>query len=184
MATATEPTTTVYDIESNTVLYRIPATEARRDLDMHRDCGATVHEYGTTDRNDAPLHVVITVALPRRRCAPDQGAVYEFPGSPATDPTDPPTPQTPTADPANLPAPPAPTGTFATALALYRTKGAAHAPNHALMAGLCQDTIQTLVGAVSPQLVWEGAMKNGLTAKELLHLCNTDFMAVDDLQWI
>lgn len=82
MTTTTDTTVTVYDIESNAVLYRIPATEARHDLDMHRDCSATVTEYDTTDRTGAPLHIALTVDAPRRRCTPDQGAVYEFPGTP------------------------------------------------------------------------------------------------------
>lgn len=115
MTTTTDTTVTVYDIESKTVLYRIPP---------------------------------------------------------------PPAPTT------SYPKPPAPTGPYAAALALYRTQGAAHAPDDALMAGLCQDTIQSLVGAVHPQYVWEGAMKKGLTAKELLRLCRTDIFAVDDLQWL
>jgi hypothetical protein len=178
MTTTTDTTVTVYDIESNTVLYRIPATEARHDLDMHRDCSATVTEYDTTDRAGTPLHIALTVDAPRRRCTPDQGAVYEFPGIPTPGTADSPAPTT------SAPKPPAPTGPYAAALATYRTKGAAHAPDEALMAGLCQNTIQTLVGAVHPQYVWEGAMKKGLTAKQLLHLCNTDIFAVDDLQWL
>ncbi|WP_406170292.1 hypothetical protein OIE52_39215 [Streptomyces canus] len=181
MTETQQPTATVYDIESNTVLYRLDEIDAQDDLVLHHRRGATIHEYDTTDRNGTPLHIVITVDAPHPDRTPDQGAVYEFGGT-AT-----PTAPTPNVTPRPAEpqiASPAPTGDYAAALAVCRTKGAAHAPNDALMAALCQDVIQTLVGAVHPQYVWEGAMKKGLTAKELLHLCRTDVMAVDELQWI
>ncbi|MEU1497289.1 hypothetical protein [Streptomyces sp. NPDC005732] len=176
-----ELTATVYDIESNTVLYRLNEIDAQDDLVLHHRRGATIHEYDTTDRNGAPLHVVITVDASHPDRVADQGAVYEFtnvasPAAPTIDAT--PRPAEPTIYS------PAPTGDYADALAVYQAKGAAHAPDGALVAGLCRDVIQTLVGAVSPQLVWEGAMKKGLTAKELLHLCRADTFAVDDLQWL
>lgn len=179
--TATQQTTaTVYDIESNTAPYHLNEIDAQDDLVLHHRRGATIHEYDTTDRNGTPLHVVVAIGAPRPDFTPDQGAVYEFGGT---------APVAPTIDPAPSPsepqiAPPAPTGNYAKALAVCHAKGAAHAPDDALMASLCQNVIQTLVGAVSGQLVWEGAMKKGLAAKELLHLCRTDFMAVDELQWI
>lgn len=170
MATTPDATVTVYDIATNTPVYQLPHNLAHRDLAYYRSQGATVHEYDTTDRTGTPLHIAITIDAPRPGHTPDQGAVFEFATTPTT--------------PTDLPNPPTPTGHYAAVLALYRAKGAAHAPNDALMAGLCHDTLQTLVGAVSPQLVWEGAMKKHLTAKELLHLCHTDIFAVDDLQWI
>ncbi|MFJ4925303.1 hypothetical protein [Streptomyces sp. NPDC088736] len=181
MTVTQELTATVYDIESDTVLYRLNEIDAQDDLVLHHRRGATIHEYDTTDRNGAPLHVVITVDAPHPDRVADQGAVYEFGGTvtPAV-PTPNHTPRP--AEPQNTP--PAPTGDYADALTVCRTLGAAHAPNDALMASLCQDVIQTLVGAVHPQYVWEGAMKKGLTAKELLHLCRTDVMAVDELQWL
>lgn len=164
----------VHGIETGTPVRWLSTVEAQDATVMHFRRGATIHEYDTTDRNGAPLHVVIATTA-------DQGTIYEFPEAPATVSTA----SSPQASaPERQIAPPAPTGAYAAALKVCRAKGAAHAPNDALMAGLCQDVIQTLAGAVSPQLVWEGAMKKGLTAKELLNLCHDDFMAVDDLQWI
>ncbi|MDQ0809790.1 hypothetical protein QFZ63_001504 [Streptomyces sp. B3I7] len=165
---------TSYDIKAGTPTRRIDVSEAQDAIVAHFRCGATIREYDTTDRNGTPLHVVVATAA-------DQGTVYEFPATPATAPAAS-SPQT--AAPECQITPPAPTGAYAAALKACRAKGAVHAPNDALMAGLCQDVVQILVGAVSPQLVWEGAMKKGLTAKQLLSLCHTDYVAVDDLQWI
>jgi hypothetical protein len=79
--------------------------------------------------------------------------------------------------------PPA-TGAFAEALAAERRVGAANATDPQLMAGFCYDTLQILVGAFSPQMVWEGAQKAGLTTAQLLRLCHDrDLAALDDLQW-
>jgi hypothetical protein len=165
---------TSYDTKASNPTRRIDAGEAQDAIVAHFRHGATIREYDTTDRNGTPLHVVVATAA-------DQGTIYEFPETLAAISTAS-SPQA--AAPERQIAPPAPTGAYAAALKVCRAKGAVHAPNDALMAGLCQDVIQTLVGAVSPQLVWEGAIKKGLTAKELLNLCHTDFMAVDDLQWI
>lgn len=164
----------VHGIETGTPVRWLSTVEAQDAAVMHFRRGATIHEYDTTDRDGALLHVVIATTA-------DQGTVYEFPAPPATVSTAS-SPQA--AAPERQIAPPAPTGAYAAALKVCRAKGSAHAPTDALMAGLCQDVVQVLVGAVSPQLVWEGAMKKGLTAKELLDLCHADFMAVDDLQWI
>lgn len=163
----------VHGIEADAPVRWLSTVEAQDAAVVHFRRGATIHEYDTTDRNGAPLHVVIATTA-------DQGTVYEFPETPATVSTAS-SPQA--AEPERQIAPPAPTGAYAAALKVCRAKGYAHAPNDALMAGLCQDVIQALIGAVSPQLVWEGAMKRGFTAKELLNLCHADFMAVDDLQW-
>lgn len=69
-------------------------------------------------------------------------------------------------------------------LAAARKVGAKHADDPQLMALFCADTIQYAAGAVSGQLVWEGAQKRGLTTKQLVALCATDVMAVDALQWL
>ncbi len=169
-----EDTVTVYGINSDTPVRHLSTIEAQDAAVMNFRHGATIHEYDTTDRNGAPLHVVIAATA-------DQGTVYEFPETPATVPTAS-SPQA--AAPERQITSPAPTGAYAAALKVCRAKGYAHAPNDARMAGLCEDVVQALVGAVSPQLVWEGATEKGLTAKQLLDLCHTDFMAVDDLQWI
>lgn len=183
MAGTQQITATIYDVESNTVLYRLDEIDAQDDLVLHHRRGATIREYDTTDRNGAPLHVVIAVDAAHPDRTPDQGAVYEFADADTATSTTPVPEATPRPTEPRI-APPAPAGKYAAALAVCHAKGAAHAPNNALMAALCQDVIQTLVGAVHPQYVWEGAMKKGLTAKELLHLCRTDAFAVDDLQWL
>lgn len=186
-----DQTATVYDIESNTILYRIPGNEADRDLAMHRRNGATVTHYTTTDRTGRPIHVALTVDAPRHGLTPDQGAVYLF-TDPAHAPTTPHAPSTseaqqypdPTDEEASAPSdgPYEMNGQYRHALAVYEAKGAAHAPDDALMAGFCEYDVPHLVGAVAPQLVWEGAQKQGLTTRQLATLCQHDVMAVDDLQ--
>jgi hypothetical protein len=61
--------------------------------------------------------------------------------------------------------------------------GSAHATDPGLMAQFCSSALQTLVGAVSPRLVWEGAQGKGLSTRELADLCHTDPTAVADLMW-
>lgn len=174
MTAATDPTVTVYDVETDTTLYKIPSREALRYLAMYRESGDTQYDYDTTDKDGNPVRVVLTVNAPVPGFTTDQGAVYVFPRT-----TDTPTATEP-ADDASIP----PDNQYADALATYKDKGAAHAPDHALMAAFCEYNLQIVVGAVSPQLVWEGAMKKGLNAKDLLALANTSVMAVSDLQWV
>lgn len=79
---------------------------------------------------------------------------------------------------------PSATGAFAEALKAGRKAGPANATDPQVMAMFCYDTLMILVGAFSPQLVWEGAQKAGLTTRDLLKLCNArDLRALDDLQW-
>lgn len=74
--------------------------------------------------------------------------------------------------------------TWEQALAEAKERGTSKCSAPALMAAFCEGDLHIIVGAVAPQLVWEGAQKKGLTSKELLHLCNTDVMAVSDLMWL
>lgn len=74
--------------------------------------------------------------------------------------------------------------TYAEALKAAETTGVAHCTDAQLMASFCQANIQTLCGALSPQLVWEGAQKKGLTALQLAHLATTDVNAVEALMWL
>lgn len=79
--------------------------------------------------------------------------------------------------------PPA-TGEFAAALKAGRKVGPANATDAQLMAMFCYEDLMYLVGAFSPQLVWEGAQKAGLTTLQLAKLCNErNVAALDDLQW-
>lgn len=73
---------------------------------------------------------------------------------------------------------------YASALARGRAIGARRADDPALMALFCQNDIQYAVGAVSPELVWEGAQLKGLTTRDLVALCARDVMAVSELQWL
>lgn len=70
------------------------------------------------------------------------------------------------------------------ALAAANKAGAANASDTEVMALFCDTVLQQLVGAASPQLVWEGAQTKGMTALELHNLCHTDPNAVHDLMWI
>lgn len=73
---------------------------------------------------------------------------------------------------------------FDAALERYQRVGASRAADDELMAAFCKHTLQRIVGAVSPKLVWEGARKRGMTTKELAAMAATDVMGVSDLQWI
>ena len=74
--------------------------------------------------------------------------------------------------------------TYEEALAEVNRRGPVHASDPARMAGLCDAALQHVVGAASPQLVWEGAQKQGLTTMQLMKLCRTDPSAVHDLMWL
>jgi hypothetical protein len=52
------------------------------------------------------------------------------------------------------------------------------------MASICKNVLPITVGAIAPQLVWEGAQKQGLTTKQLVALAAKDVMAIDDLMWL
>ena len=64
-----------------------------------------------------------------------------------------------------------------------RKAGAAHCTDAELMASFCDGTAQLLIGAVSPRLVWEGAMSKGMTTKQLATLMHDDPIAAADLMW-
>lgn len=53
----------------------------------------------------------------------------------------------------------------------------------AAMAAFCDSPLQILAGAVSPRLVWEGAMRHGMSYKDLAELCHRDPVAVGELMW-
>lgn len=73
---------------------------------------------------------------------------------------------------------------FARELTAGNRIGAANATDAQNMAMFCDTTMQFMVGAFSPRLVWEGAQKAGLTALQLHKLCHEkNLRAIDDLQW-
>lgn len=70
------------------------------------------------------------------------------------------------------------------ALAAANKAGSANATDEGAMAQFCATSLMTLVGAASPQLVWEGAQKKGMTAAELVKLATDKPAAVHDLMWL
>jgi hypothetical protein len=74
--------------------------------------------------------------------------------------------------------------TWEEALAEAKGKGVGRCSDHAAMAAFCDASITYIVGAVSGQLIWEGAMKKGLSFKELGRLANRDPMACSELMWL
>lgn len=70
------------------------------------------------------------------------------------------------------------------ALAAAKKVGSAHATDAGIMAQICDTSLQLLVGAAAPELVWNGAQKKGMTARQLLELANSDPAAVHELMWL
>lgn len=153
--------------------------EAVRDSGKYESHKGSVPVYGipsTAQRSPAAdadwVHEVRSDATFRAA----RGGMYRW-YEPDADPADQPATTTET------PAQPVADGPYAMALAAARKAGARHADDAGLMALFCADTLQHLVGAVSPQLVWEGAQRSGLSTADLRDLCAKDCMAVDELQW-
>lgn len=73
---------------------------------------------------------------------------------------------------------------YTDALAAANKAGSANATDPGVMAQFCDTTLQMLVGAASPELVWDGAQSKGMTALELHNLAATDPVAVHELMWI
>lgn len=69
------------------------------------------------------------------------------------------------------------------ALAAANKAGSANATDAGVMAQFCARSLQIVVGAASPELVWAGAQKNGMTALELVTLATDNPAAVHDLMW-
>jgi len=74
--------------------------------------------------------------------------------------------------------------TYQEALAEARSQGLARCSDQAAMASFCDGCIQILVGAVSPRLVWEGAVTKGLTLTQLAELVHRAPIEVGELQWL
>lgn len=73
--------------------------------------------------------------------------------------------------------------TYQEALAAANRVGSANATDAGVMAQFCATSLQLLVGAASPQLVWEGAQAKSMTALELCELATKNPAAVHDLMW-
>lgn len=75
------------------------------------------------------------------------------------------------------------TVTYKEALAESRREGVSKCGDAALMASFLDGCAQTLLGAVSPRLVWDGAQKRGLSSKGLMEMIHDDPAAAVDLMW-
>jgi hypothetical protein len=73
--------------------------------------------------------------------------------------------------------------TYYDALAAGRKVGARNATDVQFMAMFCDSSAQILCGAVSPKLIWEGAMGKSMTAKQLADLMTDNPTAAADLMW-
>jgi hypothetical protein len=73
---------------------------------------------------------------------------------------------------------------YKTTLAAANKAGSARATDAGVMAQYCATTLQQMVGAASPELVWQGAQKKGMTALELATLAVKDPAAVHELMWL
>lgn len=73
--------------------------------------------------------------------------------------------------------------TYEKALERARTKPAVRQSDAEQMALFCDTSLMTLVGAVGPRLVWEGAQRKGITFRGLLAMVQRDPDAVHELMW-
>lgn len=73
---------------------------------------------------------------------------------------------------------------YETTLKEAKAVGASKANDEQLMALFCDAPLQTLCGAVSPSLVWEGAQSKKMTTKELAALAAKNPMEVAELMWV
>lgn len=73
--------------------------------------------------------------------------------------------------------------TWEQALTEAKEKGVGRCSDHAAMAAFCDANITHIVGAVSGQLIWEGAMRRGMTFLELGRLAGRDPLACSELMW-
>lgn len=72
---------------------------------------------------------------------------------------------------------------YSAALAEAHLLGAAQCSNPALMAQFLDANVSFLIGAVSPELIWNGAQKQGMTAKAVVDLVYADPMAAAHLMF-
>lgn len=68
-------------------------------------------------------------------------------------------------------------------LAEARTTSAVQQTDEQAMAALCTDVLPLKLGAISPELTWNGAQAAGLTTKQLVQLVYDDPQAATDLMW-
>jgi hypothetical protein len=74
--------------------------------------------------------------------------------------------------------------TYQEALAEAKRVGVSRCSDPALMASFLDANAQILIGAVSPELMWDGAQKTGLTTKALVALIHKDPIEAAELMWV
>jgi len=72
---------------------------------------------------------------------------------------------------------------YQVALAAARTTPVAQQTDEQAMAALCADVLPFTLGAISPELIWNGAQAKHMTTKQLLELAQHDPHAATDLMW-
>lgn len=72
---------------------------------------------------------------------------------------------------------------YAQALASGRKTGASRCTDSEALAMLLEATAQILLGAVSPKLMWQGAMHRGLTQLQVAAMIRDDPEAARNLMW-
>jgi hypothetical protein len=75
-------------------------------------------------------------------------------------------------------------GSYQEELRAAKRAGASKASDAGAMALYCESALMHVVGAASPQLVWEGAQKSGMTTAQLIALAVKDPNAVHELMWL
>jgi len=75
------------------------------------------------------------------------------------------------------------TMTYEAALKSGRKVGAANCNETEFLAMICSG-LQLTCGAVSPELVFEGAQKKGLKAKDIAKLVHDNPAAIEELMWV
>lgn len=73
---------------------------------------------------------------------------------------------------------------YAEALEEAREVGVSRCSDPALMAQFLDANAQLLIGAVSAELMWDGAQKTGLTTRALVALINKDPIEAAELMWV
>lgn len=73
--------------------------------------------------------------------------------------------------------------TYDEALAEARKTGVGKCSDAAAMAAFCEAPLPILAGAVSPRLVWEGAMARGMKLTDLARRAGDGSTFISDLQW-
>lgn len=74
--------------------------------------------------------------------------------------------------------------TYQEALAEARKVGVRRCSDPARMAQFLDANALILIGAVSPELMWDGAQKTGLTTKALVALIHKDAIEAAELMWV